>query len=126
MRSLLVMGIPYQHAPEVSIVRTDTCSCLNFPEPSSHRWRPLFDPRIAGPLGGAAIWCIDWFDLSPKQAWRLQCPLINLAPEEWPDSHVTGRRAWPPPKGRACNTGNSAAKPTASSRPLWRPLELNV
>jgi hypothetical protein len=26
MRSLLVMGIPYQHAPEVSIVRTDTCS----------------------------------------------------------------------------------------------------
>jgi hypothetical protein len=25
MRSLLVMGIPYQHAPEVSIVRTDTC-----------------------------------------------------------------------------------------------------
>jgi hypothetical protein len=27
MRILLVMGIPYQHAPEVSIVRTDTCSC---------------------------------------------------------------------------------------------------
>jgi hypothetical protein len=27
MRGLLVMGIPYQHAPEVSIVRTDTCSC---------------------------------------------------------------------------------------------------
>jgi hypothetical protein len=25
MRGLLVMGIPYQHAPEVSIVRTDTC-----------------------------------------------------------------------------------------------------
>jgi len=25
MRSLLVMGVPYQHAPEVSIVRTDTC-----------------------------------------------------------------------------------------------------
>jgi hypothetical protein len=25
MRNLLVMGIPYQHAPEVSIVRTDTC-----------------------------------------------------------------------------------------------------
>jgi hypothetical protein len=27
MRGLLVMGIPYQHAPEVSIVRTDTCTC---------------------------------------------------------------------------------------------------
>jgi hypothetical protein len=26
MRGLLVMGIPYQHAPEVSIVRTDTCT----------------------------------------------------------------------------------------------------
>jgi hypothetical protein len=25
MRSLLVMAIPYQHALEVSIVRTDTC-----------------------------------------------------------------------------------------------------
>ena len=29
MRSLLVMGVPYQHAPEVSIVRTDTCRRLN-------------------------------------------------------------------------------------------------
>ena len=28
MRGLLVMGIPYQHAPEVSIVRTDTCMTL--------------------------------------------------------------------------------------------------
>jgi hypothetical protein len=27
MRSLLVMGIPYQHAPEVSIVRTCSCAC---------------------------------------------------------------------------------------------------
>ena len=26
MRGLLVMGIPYQHAPEVSIVTTDTCT----------------------------------------------------------------------------------------------------
>jgi hypothetical protein len=26
MRGLLVMGIRYQHAPEVSIVRTDTCT----------------------------------------------------------------------------------------------------
>ena len=25
MGSLLFMGNPYQHAPEVSIVRTDTC-----------------------------------------------------------------------------------------------------
>jgi hypothetical protein len=31
MRSLLVMGIPYQHAPEVSIVRTDTCSAGSGP-----------------------------------------------------------------------------------------------
>jgi hypothetical protein len=29
MRGLLVMGIPYQHAPEVSIVRTDTCMCIS-------------------------------------------------------------------------------------------------
>ena len=29
MRSLLVMGIPYRHAPEVSIVRTDTCMHLH-------------------------------------------------------------------------------------------------
>jgi hypothetical protein len=28
MRGLLVMRIPYQHAPEVSIVRTDTCFLL--------------------------------------------------------------------------------------------------
>ena len=28
MRSLLIMGNPYQHAPEVSIARTATCSCL--------------------------------------------------------------------------------------------------
>ena len=26
MGSLLFMGNPYQHAPEVAIVRTDTCS----------------------------------------------------------------------------------------------------
>jgi hypothetical protein len=29
MRGLLVMGIRYQHAPEVSIVRTDTCRSVS-------------------------------------------------------------------------------------------------
>ncbi len=36
MRSLLVMGIPYQHAPEVSIVRTDTCLKLPSAPPQIH------------------------------------------------------------------------------------------
>jgi hypothetical protein len=36
MRSLLVMGIPYQHAPEVSIVRTDTCLLESEISPGKH------------------------------------------------------------------------------------------
>ena len=36
MGILLFMGNPYQHAPEVSIVRTDTCSSLTAGTRTSH------------------------------------------------------------------------------------------
>ena len=53
MRGLLVMGIPYQHAPEVSIVRTDTCTCMpvhviqvNLLPPVATAHHVIHSPRI--------------------------------------------------------------------------------
>ena len=63
MCSLLAMGIPYQHAPEVSIVRTDTCSCfagvLLWPDGSgrlaARRARSFVQPFI-GSLAAVQLW----------------------------------------------------------------------
>jgi hypothetical protein len=51
MRSLLVMGIPYQHAPEVSIVRTDTCLLA---VRSGAGWSPGFLRKLLTGAGWAA------------------------------------------------------------------------
>ena len=52
MRSLLVMGIPYQHAPEVSIVRTD---CMAAPSAVPEAFRKPRRLRSFVPAGWSLI-----------------------------------------------------------------------
>ena len=52
MHSLLGMGNPYPHAPEVSIVRIDTCTipCSRLPERLSNSFFVRFSPGSSLPL----------------------------------------------------------------------------
>jgi len=47
MRSLLIMENPYQHAPEVSIVRIDTCTAHNRNQQEEQREGPQYDGKFA-------------------------------------------------------------------------------
>ena len=77
MRSLPDMGDPYQHALEVSIVRTDTCSnyvlwtagSLDWSLPS---WTPLLTNQFD--LLGRFTNILPFEATAPQQFYRLQSP----------------------------------------------------